>query len=104
MNRLLLGDSLKWLRDRNVFPDAGVDLVYLNPPFSSNANCSVLFGESVEGDRYKTKLYQREYPEIQILTVKGLLSGTERLEAPPQANPFAKAEREGKAEKEEEML
>jgi hypothetical protein len=28
----------------------------------------------------------------------------ERLEAPPQANPFAKAEREVKAGKQEEML
>ena len=39
-----------------------------------------------------------DYPKIQILTVEGLLAGTERLEAPPQANPFAKAEREKKAE------
>jgi DNA modification methylase len=60
--------------------------------------------ESVGAGRYKTKLYQKEYPKIQILTVEGLLNGTERLEAPPQANPFAKAEREGKAEKQEEML
>jgi hypothetical protein len=41
---------------------------------------------------------------IQILTVEGLLAGTERLAAPPQANPFAKAEREVKAHKQEEML
>ena len=60
--------------------------------------------ESVGAGRYKTKLYQKEYPKIQILTVAGLLNGTERLEAPPQANPFAKAEREGKAEKQDEML
>jgi len=31
-NRLLFGDSLKWLRDAKVFPDASVDLVYLDPP------------------------------------------------------------------------
>jgi len=60
--------------------------------------------ESVGAGRYKTKLYQKEYPKIQILTVEGLLNGTERLEVPPQANPFAKAEREGKAEKQDEML
>jgi site-specific DNA-methyltransferase (adenine-specific) len=60
--------------------------------------------ESVEAGRYKTKLYQKEYPKIQILTVEGLLNGSERLEAPPQANPFAKAEREIKAGKQEEML
>jgi hypothetical protein len=60
--------------------------------------------EFVGADRYKTKLYEKEYPKIQILTVEGLLNGSECLEAPPQANPFAKAEREAKAEKQEEML
>ena len=40
MNRLLLGDNLKWPRDTRIFPDAhpdsmsgqAVDLVYLDPP------------------------------------------------------------------------
>jgi DNA modification methylase len=50
--------------------------------------------EAIEAGRYMTKLYRREYPKVQILTVEGLLNGSERLEAPPQANPFAKAERE----------
>jgi hypothetical protein len=59
--------------------------------------------EAIEAGRYKTKLY-KDHPKIQILTVEGLLSGKERLGVPPQANPFAKAEREGKAEKQEEML
>jgi hypothetical protein len=36
--------------------------------------------------------------------VEGLLGGKERLDAPPQANPFVKAEREGRAERQEEML
>jgi len=43
MNRLLFGDNLGWLRNKNVFPDASVDLVYLDPPFNSNANYNVLF-------------------------------------------------------------
>jgi 16S rRNA G966 N2-methylase RsmD len=34
MKHLLFGDNLKWLRDKNVFPDASVDLVYLDPPFN----------------------------------------------------------------------
>jgi 16S rRNA G966 N2-methylase RsmD len=38
MNRLLFGDNFKWLRDTKIFPDASVDLVYLNPPFNSNAD------------------------------------------------------------------
>jgi 16S rRNA G966 N2-methylase RsmD len=46
MNRLLFGDNLKWLADTKVFPDASVDLVYLDPPFNSNANYNVLFKEA----------------------------------------------------------
>ena len=46
MNRLLFGDNLKWLQDAKVFPDASVDLVYLDPPFNSNANYNVLFKEA----------------------------------------------------------
>ena len=45
MNRLYFGDNLKWLRDRREFPDASVDLVYLDPPFNSNADYNVLFRE-----------------------------------------------------------
>ena len=46
MNRLYFGDNLQWLRDRKEFPDASVDLVYLDPPFNSNADYTVLFSES----------------------------------------------------------
>jgi site-specific DNA-methyltransferase (adenine-specific) len=46
MNRLLFGDNLKWLRDPKIFPDASVDLVYLDPPFNSNADYNVLFREA----------------------------------------------------------
>jgi 16S rRNA G966 N2-methylase RsmD len=35
-NLLYFGDNLYWLRDRDRFPDASVDLVYLDPPFNSN--------------------------------------------------------------------
>ena len=38
MNRLLFGDNLQWLRDSKFFPDANVDLVYLDPPFNFNAS------------------------------------------------------------------
>ena len=43
MNRLYFGDNLKWLSDRREFPDASVDLVYLDPPFNSNADYNVLY-------------------------------------------------------------
>jgi DNA modification methylase len=45
MNRLYFGDNLKWLSDRKEFPDASIDLVYLDPPFNSNADYNVLFRE-----------------------------------------------------------
>ena len=46
MNPLLFGDNLQWLRDEKLFPDASVDLVYLDPPFNSNADYNVLFREA----------------------------------------------------------
>jgi site-specific DNA-methyltransferase (adenine-specific) len=46
VNRLYFGDNLKWLRDAREFPDASVDLVYLDPPFNSNADYNVLFREA----------------------------------------------------------
>lgn len=46
MNRLFFGDNLGWLRDPKEFPDASVDLVYLDPPFNSNADDNVLFREA----------------------------------------------------------
>src|SRR5207302_11478076 len=44
-NRLYFGDNLKWLCDRKEFPDESIDLVYLDPPFNSNADYNVLFRE-----------------------------------------------------------
>ena len=61
--------------------------------------------EAAEAGRYTSKLWHdKDYPKIQILTIEGLLSATERVEAPPQANPFAKAQREARPEKQQEML
>ena len=42
-NQLYFGDNLDILR--NHVPDASVDLIYLDPPFNSNANYNVLFQE-----------------------------------------------------------
>ena len=42
MNRLLFADNLVWLRDKTVFPDASVDLEYLDPPFNSKRKCNFL--------------------------------------------------------------
>jgi hypothetical protein len=55
--------------------------------------------------RYSSKLWHdKDCPRIQILTVEGLLNGTERVDAPPQLNPFAMATRETAAHKQTEML
>jgi site-specific DNA-methyltransferase (adenine-specific) len=41
MNTLYYGDNLKILRD--YIRDESVDLIYLDPPFTSNCNYRVLF-------------------------------------------------------------
>ena len=43
MNRLFYGDNLHVLRDRAHFPDACVDLIYLDPPFNSKRDYNLLF-------------------------------------------------------------
>ncbi len=61
--------------------------------------------EAADAGRYVSKLWHgKDYPRIQILTIEGLLNRTERVEAPPQLNPFATARRDGKPEKQQEML
>jgi hypothetical protein len=61
--------------------------------------------EASDAGRYSSKLWHdKDYPRIQILTVEGLLSRTEGIDAPPQLNPFAMAARESAREKQTEML
>lgn len=45
-NKLWFGDNLEVLRDRDNFPNDFVDLIYLDPPFNSNANYNMLFKEA----------------------------------------------------------
>ncbi len=42
-NTLFYGDNLDILRDRDYFPNACVDLIYLDPPFNSARSYNVLF-------------------------------------------------------------
>ncbi|MDB6067719.1 MAG: Site-specific DNA-methyltransferase [Pedosphaera sp.] len=61
--------------------------------------------KAVVAGGFTSKLWHKtDYPKIQILTIEGLLSGTERVDAPPQVNPFAKAQREAKPEKQSDLL
>ena len=40
-NALYYGDCLDWMRE---WPAESVDLVYLDPPFNSNADYNIIFG------------------------------------------------------------
>ena len=40
-NALYYGDCLDWMRE---WPDGSADLIYLDPPFNSNANYNIIFG------------------------------------------------------------
>jgi DNA modification methylase len=61
--------------------------------------------EAADAGRYRSNLWHdKDYPKIQILTVEGLLGGQERVEAPPQLNPFTKARREAKPEQQADLM
>ncbi len=49
-NRLYYGDNLEVLRDPSQFPAECVDLIYLDPPFNSNAGYNVLFKSASGAD------------------------------------------------------
>jgi site-specific DNA-methyltransferase (adenine-specific) len=49
-NRLYYGDNLEVLSDPSQFPDECVDLIYLDPPFNSNAGYNVLFKSASGAD------------------------------------------------------
>lgn len=53
MNRLYYGDNLHVLREQ--IPDESVDLIYLDPPFNSNANYNVLF-KSPKGEQSEAQI------------------------------------------------
>src|SRR5437773_12444817 len=61
MNRLILarpggfGDNLSWLRYTKLFPDASVDLVYLDLPFNSKRDYNLLF-KSPKGQQSEAQI------------------------------------------------
>ena len=67
-NKLYCGDNLKILREH--VADASVDLIYLDPPFNSNANYTVLFKEK-----------SGEESAAQIMAFEGTWQGSKEPEA-----------------------
>jgi DNA modification methylase len=93
------GDVATLLGDLNNQKAAGGLLLTLEKPTKPMRE------EAAEAGRYQSKLWHdKDYPKIQILTIEGLLSGAERVEAPPQSNPFAKAAREAVRERQPDFL
>ena len=59
----------------------------------------------MDAGRYASKLWlDKDFPKIQLLTIESLRNKTGRVEAPPQMNPFAKAQRETNPEKRSELI
>jgi hypothetical protein len=93
------GDVATLLGDINNQNAAAGVLVILDKPTKPMRE------EASDAGRYTPRLWHdKDYPRIQILTIEGLLSGNERIDAPPQLNPFAMAARESAAHKQTEML
>ena len=92
-------DIATLLGDVNNQKAVGGVLITLDPPTKPMRD------EAVDAGRFKSKLWhERDYPKIQIVTIAGLLDGTERLDLPPQINPFAMAAREASGAKQAELL
>ena len=96
MNR---SDVATLLGDVNNQKAAGGVLITLERPTKQMRT------EAADAGRYNSKLWHdKDYARIQILTVEGLLNGTERVNAPPQDNPFAKAARQLVEHEQTDML
>jgi hypothetical protein len=93
------GDVARLLGDVNNQKFAAGILITLEKPTKPMRE------EAADAGRYESKLWHdKQYPKIQILTIEGLLEGKERVEAPPQLNPFSKARRETKPEQQADLM
>ena len=93
------GDVATLLGDVNNQKAAGGILLTLEKPTKPMRD------EAADAGRYQSNLWHdKDYPKIQMLTIEGLLDHTERVDAPPQLNPFAKAQRESKPQKQADLI
>jgi hypothetical protein len=63
--------------------------------------------EAASAGFYHSEVMGKDYPKVQVLTVKGLLEGTERLQIPqwaPDEMTFKKAERISKEKDKQKSL
>jgi len=67
VNKLILGDNLEILK---TIADNSVDLIYLDPPFFSNRNYEVIWGDSGE-----IRSFQDRWAGGSIITLSGLKNG-----------------------------
>ena len=66
-NKLFYGDNLEVLRGE--LADESVDLIYLDPPFNSNANYNVLF-KSRTGEGSDAQITAFEYDTVERLKLE----------------------------------
>lgn len=101
MNKLFYGDNLDILK--RYIPEETVDLVYLDPPFNSNATYNVLFSQPMRTEAASAGFYDSpwgKHPKVQILTIEDLLSG-KQIDMPPirQVNQIYRRAQRHKADK-----
>lgn len=80
-NMLYCGDNLEWLRH---LPDESVDLIYLDPPFFSNRNYEVIWGDEAEmrsfEDRWEGGIHHYiEWMEERVVEMHRILGTTGSL-------------------------
>jgi 16S rRNA G966 N2-methylase RsmD len=69
MNTLYYGDNPEILRNREYFPSETVDLVYLDPPFNSNASYNLLFRAPEGHERHALSLIHNSEPtRLQLIS------------------------------------
>jgi site-specific DNA-methyltransferase (adenine-specific) len=95
------GDVTKLLGDAENQKFAGGVLITLEPPTRQMRIEAADAGNFKVHIREDGVVTEKSFPKIQILTVEKLMSGVERLSAPPRINLFARAEVEDVSGKQE---